>query len=124
MPNFGRYEIRDDQQGPWELDLGRLMMAEGIELQKLTGLGHWEWVQDLLEDRPIALKFAFYLARKRAGEDVAYADIEFNLFEVKILEIKDDSDAVGADDAGALPDEVADVVPTGQAASDEEKTSS
>lgn len=105
------FEIKDDTQGPWTMDFGRLMLTEGIELQRLAGFGPRQWIDALAEDDPRAVRFAFYLARKRAGEDVQYADIDVNLFEMSITEIPD-PDAAVAPDAG-VSDELAAVVPTG-----------
>lgn len=108
------FEIKDDTQGPWDLDLGRLMLDEGIELRRLTGYGPRQWIDQLGEDDPLAVRFAFYLARKRAGDDIPFGEINVNLFELSItMKGEDDQDQV-TPDAGVTEDN-ADVVPTGPA---------
>lgn len=108
-----------DDGGSWELDLDTLLIAEGKELRKLTGFGPREWVQALTEDDPQAVQFAFYLARKRAGEQVQFKDVEVNLFGMTLTVIGAEQDTPDP----AVPDEVADVVPTGLRQSGKAKTS-
>lgn len=103
----------------WELDLDTLMIAEGLELRKLTGFSPRAWIDALTDDDPLAVQFAFYVARRRAGEDVAFKDIEVNLFGMVLTVLgSEDGDA----DETAVPDEVAAVVPTGPATSEPDLT--
>ena len=118
---MAKFEIKSgmpDDGGPWTLDLGVLTIDEGIELQKLTGLGPRQWVDALTEDDPRAVRFAFYLARKRAGEDVKYGDVVVNLFGMELSIIPEPGEGVPSD----VPEDIAEVVPTGQASSDEATT--
>lgn len=106
-------------QGPWILDLGLLTIDEGIELQKLTGLGPRQWVDALAEDDPRAVRFAFYLARKRAGEDIKFGDVTVNLFGMELTIVPEDDQGLQPSD---VPEDVAAVVPTGLVSSEEATT--
>jgi hypothetical protein len=107
-----KFEIKDGQQGPWMLDLGTLMIPEAMELKRFTGYGPRAWVDALAEDDPLAVRFAFYLARKRAGEDeLQFADVDVNLFGMSLTLLPDD-DATVSPDAGVTEDN-AELVPTG-----------
>lgn len=114
---MARFEIKSGMtdQGPWVLDLGVLTIDEGIELQKLTGLGPRQWVDALTEDDPLAVRFAFYLARKRVGEEVRFAEVTVNLFGMELTILPEDDEQSGAE----VPEDVAGVVPTGPPISDE-----
>lgn len=118
---MAKFEIKSgiaDDGGPWTLDLGLLTIDEGIELQKLTGLGPRQWVDALTEDDPLAVRFAFYLARKRAGEQVKFADVVVNLFGMELSIIPEGDQGQPSD----VPEEIAEVVPTGPASSGEATT--
>lgn len=115
---MAKYIIKDATQGPWTLDLDTFMTSEGIELRKLTGFGAFEWLDALAEDDPMALRYAFYLARKRAGEEVLWADVDVDMF-TRDLRTEDTGDEQAPD---SIPDEVADVVPTGPAPSEPDQT--
>lgn len=116
----GKYEISDATQGPWTLDLDTFMTSEAVELRKLTGYGAFEWLDALSDDDAIALRYAFYLARKRAGEDVKFADVDIDIFTRKLILVSEDGEPA----PDGIPDEVADVVPTGQEPSEQDQTSS
>ena len=107
---MAKFEIKDTTQGPWTLDLGVLMIPEALELKRFTGLGPRAWIDELGEDEPLAVRFAFYLARKRNGEDIAFADVDVNLFDMSLTVVEDVP--VVNPDAG-VTEETADVVPTG-----------
>lgn len=117
---MAKFEIKSGMtdQGPWVLDLGVLMLDEAIELQKLTGFGPRQWVDALTEDDPLAVRYAFYLARKRTGEDVKFGDVTVNLFAMELSAIPDPDEGQAAD----VPEDIADVVPTGPASSAEATT--
>ena len=118
---MAKYEIKDATQGPWILDLDVFMTKEAAELRKLTGFGAFEWLDALGDDDAVALRYAFYLARKRAGEDVAWADVDVDIFSRSLLRLGEDGTVETPD---LIPDEVADVVPTGPVTSDEAPMSS
>lgn len=107
---MAKFEIKDTTQGPWTLDLGVLMIPEALELKRFTGLGPRSWIDELGEDEPLAVRFAFYLARKRNGEDVVFADVDVNLFDMSLTVVEDEP--VVNPDAG-VTEETAGVVPTG-----------
>jgi hypothetical protein len=110
---MAKFEIKDTEQGPWTLDLDRLMIDEAIELQKLTGFGPRQWIDALSEDDPLAVRYCFYLARKREGEDVAFKDVNVNIFGMSLTQLDAEDEK-----PDTVPDEVAEVVPTSPPSSD------
>lgn len=111
---MAKFEIKDDTQGPWILDLDRLMIDEGIELQRLTGFGPLQWIDALGQNDPKALRFAFYLARKRDGEDIAYKDVNVNIFGIDLKELDAPQEGDGVTPDAGVTEDNASVVPTGQ----------
>lgn len=93
-------------------------------MQRCTGIPHTQWIKLISEDDPLALKFAFYLARKRAGEDVKYSEVEFDLRKMSAISLAEDVDDGDSDinRAMGIPDEVAAVVPTGPVTSEPDLT--
>lgn len=122
---MAKYNLRDEtpgaEQGPWVLDLDRLMMDEAIELQKLTGMSPRAWVDALAQDDPLAVRYAFYIARKRADDEVAFRDVNVNLFAMSIEEIPEPG-AELPDPTAGMDEETAALVPTGPPTSDEDQT--
>lgn len=57
------------------LDLGHVMMADALEIERLAGRRYVEWEQGLLGGSAEAAAVLACLAWKRAGRDVQLADI-------------------------------------------------
>jgi hypothetical protein len=74
----------------YDLDQRKLLNTEAIALQKITGKTFMQ-VAEAMKDGDIeALSALVWLAMKRAGSDIRYSDLEFNLADVEIDE--DDKD--------------------------------
>lgn len=105
------FTVSDDTQGPWTLDLGRLMIPEAKDLKRYTGLAPLGWIDALEQNDPLAAQFAVWLARTRAGETIAFADVDLNLLAMRIVrDGDDDEDPVPSDDG--VTEDNASVVPT------------
>lgn len=104
------FTVSDDTQGPWTLDLGRLMIPEAKDLKRYTGMAPLGWIDALEQNDPLAAQFAVWLARTRAGEDVAFADVDLNLLAMRIVREADEEDPVPSDDG--VTEDNASVVPT------------
>jgi hypothetical protein len=88
----------------YDLDQRKLLNTEAIALQKITGKTFMQ-VAEAMKDGDIeALSALVWLAMKRAGSDIRYSDLEFNLADVEIDEEGDEPDDSGeqaADPTGA-----------------------
>lgn len=98
----------------WQLDVNSMRLAEAVECERLTGWTRTQWWTALQEDRVLAVKWFYYLARKRAGDPIAWDAIDFDLADVS-FDPADDPDAAVAPppDLGVAD---GDEVPTGPAA--------
>jgi len=63
------------------IDTGSMMLSEADDCERLTGWTVGEWDKALMDNRANAVRFAYWLGRKRAGNPVEgdFADIEFDL---------------------------------------------
>jgi len=63
------------------IDTGSMMLSEADDCERLTGWTVNEWDKALMDNRANAVRFAYWLGRKRAGNPVEgdFADIEFDL---------------------------------------------
>lgn len=103
-----------ERLGPWPLDLDTMSIDEAEQCEKLTGWTALQWRDALTEYRARAVKFAVWLARRRAGDAQEWAEVDFDLYEVTIdRDLEDDGEPAPAD-LGVGEDEAA-VVPTGHA---------
>lgn len=83
-----------------ELDLSKLSMREAEQCEQLTGWTWMQWLKALLEDEsrpPRAMAFLLWLAKTRAGEQIKFSDLDFNVFS---FEWVDDEPADDADESG------------------------
>ena len=53
----------------YDVDMGKLLISESIQLKKHTGCNRMEWQQQMAQDDPEAWQFLVWLAKTRAGED-------------------------------------------------------
>lgn len=90
-----------DTQGPWPLDLDTMSIEEAELCEKLTGWTALAWRDALTEYRARAVKFAVWLARRRAADEVEWSALAFDLYKVSIDR--------GADDTGDGEDAPADL---------------
>lgn len=61
------------------LDVEVLLMSEAETCEKLTGWTEDEWRQAMVDNRVQALKFAWWLAGKRAGVEEQYSTVDLDL---------------------------------------------
>ena len=61
------------------LDLDTMLVTEAEELEAVTGWTAPEWQESLFATRALAVAFGWYLACKRAGDDVDYETIRLTL---------------------------------------------
>lgn len=89
----------------YDLDQRKLLNTEAIALQKITGKTFMQVAEAMKEGDIEALSALVWLAMKRAGSDIRYSDLEFNLADVEIDEEDDgepdDSGEQAADPTGA-----------------------
>lgn len=66
------------------LDTDHMMLREVDQLEKLTGWTVNEWAQALLDNRSNAVRFAYWLGRRRQGQpiDGRFSDIDLDMGEI------------------------------------------
>ena len=114
---MAKFKLTIDDQD-WVLDLGTMKISEAEQCEALTGWDVGKWRDSLVEDRARAVKFAVWLARTRAGEDVVWKDLDFDLATLEWTLLDDDGNELPPPDLG-VTEEDADAVPTGQPAAEE-----
>lgn len=68
----------------YEYDETRLMNTEAIALQKATGLRPPEFAEGLENGDAIALSGLVWLIMRRAGQDIKFSDLEFDLAAIEM----------------------------------------
>lgn len=87
--------FRTEPDGNWyDFDAGRLMVKEARQLEELTGMGLNDFGQGLQRGKVDALVFMIFLAKRRCGEAVRWAD--FDDLDIAKLEIEPDEAEVKA----------------------------
>lgn len=66
----------------YEYDEHKLLNIEAIALQKVTGLRVTEFAEALEQGDAGALTAVVWIAKRRAGEDVKFSELEFDLMEM------------------------------------------
>lgn len=61
------------------LDLSKMPISEAEELENLTGWTWTEWMEQFFRDRALAVAFAVYITRKRAGSETSFMDLRETL---------------------------------------------
>lgn len=102
----------------WVLDLGTMKISEAEQCEALTGWDVEKWRDSLVENRARAVKFAVWLARTRAGEDVVWKDLDFDLAALDWALLDENGKELPPPDLG-VTEEDADAVPTGQPEAEE-----
>ena len=103
-------EVRD-------LDIATMRMSEAEQCESLTGWTEDEWRNELSRNRVQAVRFARWLAGRRAGvaERFSEVDLDLRALSVELLRSPDE-EPVGGDDT---EEGVAADLPTGPAGSQE-----
>lgn len=97
-----RMDIRctiDDRS--WTLDVAALTVDDYIALKKVAGYRPAEWAVELDRMDAAAVKAAVWLARRQAGEDIAWDDPEmsFKVSGLGIEVLRDTTSSAAADEA-------------------------
>lgn len=79
----------------YELDLTQFLTSDADALLKATGWRKQEWIQELLTEHPDAIRFAYWLARKRSDRplEMSFRDIDFDMGLLDWDAETDDADA-------------------------------
>lgn len=108
-----RLKMGEDHEG-WVLDLGTMLISEAESCESMTGWDAESWRDALAQGRARAVKFAVWLARTRAGDSVAWADLDFDLAALLWELLDEDGNVVPPSELG-VTEEQAEAVPTGLA---------
>lgn len=108
-------QVSIGDQGPWALDLQTMKVSEAEQCEALTGWEAEQWRDALFENRARAVKFAVWLARTRAGETVAWKDLDFDLADLNWDAVDENGDVVEAPAELGVTEEQSDALPTGSA---------
>ncbi|TMR11753.1 hypothetical protein ETD86_34865 [Nonomuraea turkmeniaca] len=84
---MAKIHIGDDSV---EFDLNHLPLHEGIALQKATGWRIKQLVEALQDGDMLAIAGLAWLALKRMGKDVTFADIESGVYPIDLASISVD----------------------------------
>ncbi|MFF9097561.1 hypothetical protein ACF1AX_31120 [Streptomyces sp. NPDC014802] len=95
----------------YEWDSDRLLVAEARELKVHTGLTPPRWLAAIDEGDPDALAGLIYLAKKRAGENLRFSDLDTLDYHDVDLEVEDPADEEPTDDGEQPAAEAADPTP-------------
>lgn len=111
---MAKFNLKLDDQ-TWLLDLGTMKVSEAEQCESMTGWDVEKWRDSLVENRARAVKWAVWLARTRAGEQVAWKDLDFDLAALDWVLLDDDGNELPPPDLGITEEDAAEV-PTGQPA--------
>jgi hypothetical protein len=91
----------------YEMDQKRLRNTEAIALQKVTGMTVVQFYDALSESDATAVTALVWLVKQRAGEQVRFSDLDFDLLEVmtSLESDPEDEEAEGEPDPTAPLDE-------------------
>lgn len=93
-----------------DLDIMSMLMSEAELCETLTGFTEDEWRDQLTHNRVGAVRFAWFLAGRRAGASERMSDIDLDLRRLKVQVVASDGEEPvgGGDEEGAAAD-----LPTG-----------
>jgi hypothetical protein len=92
-----RIRINDEW---YDLDQRKLLNTEAIALQKITGKTFMQVAEAMRDGDIEALSAMVWLAMRRAGSDIRYSDLEFNLADV---DVEDDEEPDSTEEEEADP---------------------
>lgn len=70
----------------YDHDAERLLVSEALAIEELTGYTVRDWNARLAEEHPLAMKGLAWILMRRAGEDIAFADVDFDLGEWEVID--------------------------------------
>lgn len=81
-----------------DLDVNVMLMSEAESCESLTGWTEDEWRSALTENKVGAVRWAWWLAGKRAGVDERYSSIDLDLRKLGVEIVpSDDDERVGGE---------------------------
>lgn len=80
----------------YDYDPSRLGMREGMELERVTGMSFDEIQRGLGTMRPAAVGALIYLLKRRAGEEVDWSTLDFDILSIQV---EDDPEPPGPTEA-------------------------
>lgn len=83
----------------FDYDPTRMLNTEAIALQKVTGMRMQEWSSALTEGDAFALTGLAWLLWRRAGREVSFDEVEF---DIGSLELEDDEPAADPTEAAEV----------------------
>ncbi|MET7479533.1 hypothetical protein ABZT17_34940 [Streptomyces sp. NPDC005648] len=99
----------------YEFDGSRLLVAEARELKTYTGFTPPKWLAAIDESDPDGLAFLIYLAKKRAGEQLRYSDLDsldYADFDLEFVDPDEAQDGTGEQTGDGAASEVVPADPT------------
>ena len=78
----------------YDVDMGKMLISESIQLKKHTGATREEWYEQMGREEPEAIQFLVWLAKTRAGEDPGrIGDIDADLLALNVRPKAEPGDA-------------------------------
>jgi hypothetical protein len=71
-------------------DRSRLMFTEVAEIEKVTGLGYLEWLDDLSKYKITAVAALLHILRKREGQPSDFGSLQFNVADLDVVPLHED----------------------------------
>lgn len=77
----------------YDFDQDTLMASEAWAVQEATGLNMKRWQKSLAEmDTPALIALVWLLRRRNGERDLAFADVDFNLASLEVLDDEEPAD--------------------------------
>ena len=90
----------------YDVDMGRMLISESIQLKKHTGATREEWYEQMGREEPEAIQFLVWLAKTRAGEDpgkITEIDADLLALNVRPKAAPTEDDEESSDPTGSPP---------------------
>lgn len=86
-----------------DLDVMSMLMSEAEQCESLTGWTEDEWRAEMARNKAAAVRFAWWLAGRRAGVAERYSEVDLDLrrLSVEVVPTGDEEPAGGGDEEGA-----------------------
>lgn len=76
----------------YDFDQNRLMLSEAMAVKTYTGLTIPDWQKALEAFDPQAVAALVWILKKRAGEEVRFSELDFNLADFEVETDEDEPD--------------------------------
>ena len=90
----------------YDVDMGRMLISESIQLKRHTGATREEWYEQMGREEPEAIQFLVWLAKTRAGEDpgkITEIDADLLALNVRPKAAPAEDDEESSDPTGSPP---------------------